>query len=152
MVKSITIEKPRFIDTGAVDWAPVTKAFVDIENVLNEHRDETRALARRVSFSVNGMFETEGKHTLLGAGKHVRCKLVSAHAVLHDNIHRDARAKLTGLTGDVKFSDTEGKGSGKIFTVLPNANRHFSEPIEVEITGSRRISVYATFESTEEGQ
>ncbi len=150
MAEKSTFIQPRFIDNGSVDWQPVSDAFTEIQKNLNEHRDEIRALARRMPFSVTGMFETEGKHTLLGAGKHVRCKLVSAHAVLHDNIHGDVRVNFPGLTGDIKFSDTEGKGSGKIFPVLPNANRHFSEPIEIELSAGRRVSVYATFESTEE--
>lgn len=164
MDTQITI--PNFIDNGTVDWGQVKKAYGEIVAIFKAHRDEINVLtaqaneintqgneinilARRLTFSVSGMFEIEGRHTLISGGAHVRCKLISAHAVMHDNKKNDIRLKLTGLTEEIKFSETELKGCGKIFTVLPNANKHFIDPIEIEITASRRVSVYATFESAE---
>lgn len=137
------------IEDGATDWKKIRDNFTEIEKVLNEHARELKALARHSTFTISMMFQGAGKHTLMNGGKHPRCKPLNAYAVVHDNIDAEVRVRLVNLAQDVKFSETEKKGSGKIFDLYPKAV-HFVESVQVELSTDRRVSVHVTFESTEE--
>lgn len=138
------------IEDGATDWKKIRDNFTEIEKVLNEHAGELKALARHSTFTISMMFQTAGKHTLMNGGRHPRCKPLNAYAVVHDNIDAEVRVGLVNLAQDVKFSDTEKKGSGKVFDLYPNKAVHFVESVQVELSRDRRVSVHVTFESTEE--
>jgi hypothetical protein len=150
MAKKVEVKPFRAIEDGATDWAPIRKNFEDIQEKINEHADELKALAQHATFTISMMFQGRGRHFLLTGGKHLRCRPVNAYAVIHDNIDTEVRVSLAGLAGDIKFSDSEKKGSGKIFDLYPNKILHFIESLEVELSEDRRISVYVTLESVEE--
>lgn len=150
MVEEAEIKSFNAIEDGATDWKNIRNNFTEIEEVLNEHAGELKALARHSTFTISMMFQSAGKHTLMNAGKHLRCKPINAYAVIHDNIDAEVRVSLVNLAQDVKFSDTEKKGSGKVFSFYPNKRVHFAESVQVELSGDRRVSVHVTFESTEE--
>ena len=151
MVETIVIKPFKYQETGTVDWSRIIKSFEDIQAVLNEHANELKALAKHQTSTVSMMFQTRGNHVLVNPGKHIRCKVTHAFAIVHDNIDEEVNVTLTGLSRPVKFNGSEKKGSGKIFDLVPNAISHFVDDIAVELTANRRVSVYATFESTEEG-
>lgn len=150
MVESIKIKRFSAVEDGATDWKTIRDSFDDIEDVLNEHAKELKALAKHSTFQISGMFQTKGRHVLARAGKHPRCKILNAFAVVHDNIEDEVHVSIIDFTGDIKFNGSEKKGSGKIFDLHPGKVAHFIDSIEVELTGNRRISVYATCESIEE--
>lgn len=126
MAEKVSVKPFKAIEDGATDWGPIRKNFEDIQEKINEHADE------------------------LKGGKHLRCRPVNAFAVIHDNIDTEVRVSLVDLAGDIKFSDSEKKGSGKIFDLYPNRILHFIESLEVELSEDRRVSVYVTLESVEE--
>ncbi len=150
MVESVSIKSFNSIEDGATDWKNIRSNFNDIGETLNEHARELTALARHQTFTVSGMVETKGRHVLANGGKHIRCKLNHAYAIVHDNVDSEVQATLTGLSHPVKFNSSEKKGSGKIFDLVPNPISHFVDDIAVELTANRRVSVYVTFESIEE--
>lgn len=149
MVKKIESKIFNAIDDGSIDWGPLRKNFSDFEKKINEFADEIKALSQRQTFTVSGMFQTGGKHTLVNPRAHVRCKITNAYALIHDNIDLEIMVSLVGLA-EVKFSDSEKKGSGKIFEVPGHKTLHFLDSVEVELSGSRRVSVYVSFQSIEE--
>ncbi len=148
MVKKVEMKQFSAIDDGSIDWAPLRKNLADIEKKINEFADEIKALSQRQTFTISGMFQTRGKHTLVNSGAHVRCKITNAYAVIHDNIETEVIVSLLDLA-EVKFSDSEKKGSGKIFDIPGYKSLHFVDSVEVELSDSRRVSVYVTFESVE---
>ncbi len=150
MAEEITIKSFNAIEDGATDYSNIRANFTSIGEVLNEHAKELKALARHQTFTVSKMFQTRGMHVLVNPGKHVRCKISHAYAVVHDNIDEEVHATLTGLSQEVKFNGSEKKGSAKIFYLLPNGIAHFNDEITVELSASRRVSVNVTFESIEE--
>lgn len=150
MVQKAALGKFRTIDDGATDWAPIRKNFDEIQEKINEHADEITALSQHSTVTISMMFQGRGRHVLLQGGKHLRCRLVNAYALIHDNINAEIGISLVNFAQDIKFSESEKKGSGKIFDLDPNAILHFIDPLEVELTGDRRVSVYVTLESTEE--
>lgn len=150
MVEKSTFRQPKFVDDGSVDWRPVKSAFTEIQDVLNEHARELKALAQHGTFTISMMFQTQGKHVLLRGGKHLRLKPVNAFAVVHDNVPQEIQVTIVGFSHPAKFSDTEKKGSAKMLDILSNKVLHFKDSVEVELSTSRRITVYATFASIEE--
>lgn len=150
MAEEITIKSFRAIDDGSTDYTNIRANFTNIGETLNEHARELKALARHQTFTVSKMYQTRGTHVLVNPGKHVRCKITHAYAAVHDNIEEEVQVTLTGLSHPVKFNDSEKKGSGKIFDLVPNAVAHFNDVIAVQLSANRRVSVHVTFESTEE--
>ncbi len=150
MVETAEIKTFNAIEDGATDWKNIRNNFTEIGEVLNEHADELKALARHSTFTISMMFQSAGKHTLMNPGKHLRCKPLNAYAVVHDNIDSEVRVSLVNLAQDVKFNGSEKKGSAKVFALSPNKLVHFAESVQVELSADRRVSVYVTFESTEE--
>ncbi len=150
MAESIIIKRFSAMEDGATDWKTIRKSFSDIEEVLNEHAGELKALAKHSTFQISGMFQTKGRHFLANSGKHPRFKIVNAFAMVHDNIEEEVHVSIVNFTQEIKFNGSEKKGSGKIFDLHPGKVAHFTDAIEVELTGNRRISVYATCQSIEE--
>lgn len=150
MAEKSEFKQPEFIDNGSTDWKPVKNAFAEIQDILNEHAGELKALAKHSTFTISMMFQTSGRHVLLQGGKHLRCRPVNAFAVVHDNISQDIRVTLIDISGTAKFNDTEKKGSAKMLDLLANKVVHFKDTVEVELSISRRVTIYATFESIEE--
>ncbi|NJD76947.1 MAG: hypothetical protein FIB08_07620 [Candidatus Methanoperedens sp.] len=152
MAEEAEIKSFSAIEDGATDWKTIRKNFTEIEEVLNEHARELKALARHSTFTVSMMFQKAGSHILLNGGIHPRCKPVNAFAVVHDNIDAEVRIRLVNLAQDVKFNGSEKKGSAKVFDLSPNKRVHFAESVKVELSEDRRVSVSVTFESTEEAE
>ncbi len=150
MAEKVSVKPFRAIEDGATDWSPLRKNIEDIQEKINEHADELKALSRHSTFTISMMFQGRGRHALLKGGKHLRCRPVNAYALIHVNIDTEVRVSLVGLAGDIKFSDSEKKGSGKVFDLYPNSSLHFLDSLEVELSQDRRVSVYVTFESVEE--
>lgn len=150
MAEKVSVKPFRAIEDGATDWGPIRKNFEDIQEKINEHADELKALAQHETLTISMMFQGRGRHVLLQGGKHLRCRPVNAYAVVHDNIDAEIRISLAGFAEDIKFSESEKKGSGKIFELYPNRILHFIESLEVELSEDRRVSVYVTLESVEE--
>lgn len=149
MVKKAKLKQFRTIEDGSTDWDPIRKNLAKIEESINNHADEIKALSQRQTSTISGMFQTKGKHTLIDSRKHARCRITNAYALIHDNIAEEVIVSLVDLA-ELKFSDSEKKGSGKLFEIPKYKKLHFVDSLEVEMTGSRRVSVYATIESTEE--
>lgn len=150
MAEKATIKNFKTIDDGATDWGPIRTNFEEIEEKINEHADELKALSQHSTVTISRMFQGRGRYVILQGGKHLRCRPVNAYALIHDNIDSEARISLVDFSRDIKFSDSEKKGSGKLFELYQNKVLHFIDSLEVDLSGDRRVSVYVTLESTEE--
>lgn len=150
MAEEIALKDFNAVEDGSTDWGNIRENFTDLEEVINEHVDELRAIVKRQTFTVSKLFASKGKHVFLTGGKHLRCRPVNAYAVVHDNVDREVRITLD-LGQEIKFSATEKKGSAKDITLHPHKAVHFTESVFVEFSEDRRVSVYVTFESIEEG-
>lgn len=149
MAKKAELKPFRTIEDGATDWGPIRKNLDEIEKDINNHADEIKTLSQRQTITISGMFQTRGRHTLINARKHVRCCITNAYALIHDNTEEDITVSLVDMA-ELKFSDSEKKGSGKLFEIPGYKKLHFVESLEVELSGSRRVSIYVTIESIEE--
>lgn len=150
MAEKIEVQSFRAIEDGSTDWNPIKENFQDIQEKINEHADELKALSTHSTFTISRMFQSRGRHVLLSGGKHLRCRPVNAYAIVHDNIESEISISLVDHAEDIKFSPSEKKGSGKLFDLYSNRILHFIDTLEVELSADRRISVYATFESVED--
>lgn len=149
MVEKSVFEQPEFIDNGTVNWIPVTAAFSEIQDILNEHADELKGLARHNTQSISYAIEGAGTTPVLKPGRHTRSRLVNAYVLMGDSIAEEATVVLQGITNTIKFSATEKAGKVRIFTILKDS-LHFIDMVKAETTGNRRIVVTLTLESTEE--
>lgn len=137
------------IETGTVDYGPFTTAFTLLEDAINGVIREVNAHLIRQTFTVTKLCETSGNHTILGAGKHLHCKILDAFCVVHDNIPEEVQIVLEGRSHKAKFSSTEKKGSAKGIDILTNrGNIHWNEDLTISLSNNRRVSVYVTMEST----
>jgi len=151
VVESVIPKDFKFIETGTVDWSTLRLKFADLEQALNEHALEIKALARRQTQTVSRIFETRGTFPLLEPGRHLRSEVTGAYAIVHDNVEEEILVGLPGLaTGPVKFSASEKKGSAKEFTLPMGRTLLFTEGVKVSLSANRRVSVYLTLESREE--
>ncbi|MCX9011777.1 MAG: hypothetical protein OIN66_11725, partial [Candidatus Methanoperedens sp.] len=103
MVQKTTMRNFGAINDGATDWDSIRKNFTDLEKTVNDHYNEIKAIAQRQTFQVSGMFQTRGKHTLMHAGKHLRCKPINAFAIVHDNVAAEVQVNLVNLSSPAKF-------------------------------------------------
>lgn len=149
MVEKSSFEQPEFVDNGTVDWIPVTAAFSEIQDILNEHADELKGLARHSTQSISYAIEGAGITPVLKPGKHPRSKIVNVCVMMGDSIAEEATVVLQGITNTIKFSATEKAGKVRIFTILKES-LHFIDAVRAETTGNRRIIISLTLESMEE--
>ena len=149
MAEKSTFTHPTFIDDGSVDWAPVRKAFIEIQNILNEHANELKAVVRHSTQSISYAIEGNGLYTVLGTGKHYRGKITNAYVVMGDNIPSTTSVELIGISNTISFKASEGAGKVRIFNIL-KSHLHFIDEIVVSQTGDRRMIITITIESTEE--
>lgn len=149
MVDKTTMRSFNAVDDGTIDWSKIRDNFTDLTDVIEDHYREIKALAQRQTFTISRLYQTRGRHTLLAPGKHLRCKPVSAYAVVHDNIEAEVSVSLVNYSHAAKFSNSEKKGSAKELELLQSRAVHFAEKVEVELSENRRVAVHVTFESIE---
>jgi hypothetical protein len=137
-----------FVDNGSVDWRPVQANFENVFADMRANANEITALAQRQTWTIVKLFESNGTHTIMQAGKHLRCKCINAFAQLADSRNQEISCSFDGDT--LKFTNTEGAGKARLFRLDEMRYYHFIDIIEVEQTEDRKVIYTFTFESTEE--
>ena len=149
MAEGSVFAQPTFIDNGTVNWNPVTKAFQEIQDILNEHADELKSTVRHNTNSISYAIEGEGIKTILKAGKHYRGKITNAFVIMGDNVPQKTIVELIGISEQISFNTTEGMGKVRIFK-LKKSHLHFIDEVRVVQSGDRRMVINITIESIEE--
>ena len=149
MAEKSTFTQPTFYDDGSVDWNPVTKAFNEIQEILNEHANELKGIVRHNTQTISYAIEGTGVKTILKAGKHYRGKITNAFIIMGDNVPQKTIVELEGISEQISFNSTEGMGKVRIFK-LKKSQLHFIDEVKVVQSGDRRMVINLTIESTEE--
>jgi len=150
MTKEVDLKFVQAIDTGEWDILALRGNLDDLEEAVNEHATELRALAFKQTQTISFAIEEAGLTTILHTNKHLRCKIVNAFIQLGDNIKIDDIVTIQDISDSIRFAETEKAGKVRIFNIL-KSHLMFNDELIINTTSNRRVIVNVTIESTEVG-
>lgn len=148
MAKELKVNRIDGVDTGNFDIVGMRQNFTDIEEVVNDHKEEINAMSRRVPGSISFAVEAVGITKILSGSAHLDLKITNAYVQIGDSLSKEININIKGITNSLRFSDTEKAGKVKIFDI-ENPEVLFVQDILVETDSDRKCLVNFTFESME---
>lgn len=148
MAQEVDLKFVQAIDTGEWDIKAMRRNFDDLDEAINEHATELRALAYKQTQTISYGIEEAGQTTILRTNKHLRSKIVNAFVQIGDNVSLENIVSIKGVTNSIKLSDSEKAGKIRIFDIL-KSNMMFNDELIVQTTSNRRIIINVTYESME---